>query len=279
MEMQRLKEGVKWLDDVLFGGLLKVAFERSLGRKAARLRFVQKRELEAASEFKIEIIYKKNHACEFANLCDFYGTDKGELRPGHNPYPWASHTYSDFYSGLFSHCRGGVSAVFECGIGTTDTNNPSTMGQEGVPGASLRVWRDYFPNANVFGADIDTTVLFQEDRISTFCVDQLDPKSIADLWKKVSVPSFDLMIDDGLHTFEGGSTLFLYSIHKLTPHGVYIIEDVYPSDLLLYKEFFNDMNYHVEFVVLNRPNVPLWNNNLVVVRNPQNSNWIKNVTD
>ena len=34
------------------------------------------------------------------------------------------------------------------------------MTASGKPGASLRVWRDYFNNAQVIGADIDKRILF-----------------------------------------------------------------------------------------------------------------------
>ena len=39
------------------------------------------------------------------------------------------------------------------------------MGSEGVPLASLRAWRDYFKNANIYGADIDKGILKDEERI------------------------------------------------------------------------------------------------------------------
>ena len=53
--------------------------------------------------------------------------------------------------------------IFEVGLGTNNVDVPSNMGKDGKPGASLRAWRDYFPNA-----DIDTRILFKEDKIQTF---------------------------------------------------------------------------------------------------------------
>ena len=52
------------------------------------------------------------------------------------------------------------------------------MTSTGKPGASLKVWKDYFKNAKIFGADIDKRILFQEERINTYEVNQLDPSSI-----------------------------------------------------------------------------------------------------
>lgn len=59
------------------------------------------------------------------------------------------------------------------------------MGDYGPSGASLRVLRDYFPNALIVGADIDKSVLFQEARIKTCYVDQLDAESVRRLWQSV----------------------------------------------------------------------------------------------
>ena len=69
-------------------------------------------------------------------------------------------------------------------IGTNDLNIKSNMTENAKPGASLRVWRDYFVNANIFGGDIDEKVLFEEDRIRTFFVDQLNDSSIKLMWEK-----------------------------------------------------------------------------------------------
>jgi hypothetical protein len=140
------------------------------------------------------------------------------------------------------------------------------MGFNGKPGASLRVWRDYFPNATIYGADIDKNVLFDETRIKTYYVDQLDPESITDMWRDVGVRDFDFMIDDGLHTFEAGSTLFSNSISMLAQHGIYVIEDVYGKDLRKYDEFFRQLNYRVEFISLHRVGKALEDNSLVVIR-------------
>ena len=59
----------------------------------------------------------------------------------------------------------------------------SSMGVNGQPGASLRMWKDYFPNASIFGCDIDRDVLFSEERIKTFHCDQTSAKSISNFLK------------------------------------------------------------------------------------------------
>lgn len=83
-------------------------------------------------------------------------------------------------------------------------------------GASLRMWSEYFPNAMIYGADIDETVLFGTEKIVTSWVDQLDPDSIRSMWDSIGVTNFDVMIDNGLHTFQAGKTLFENSVHMLS---------------------------------------------------------------
>ena len=215
--------------------------------------------------FSIETLYRRQPHNHFSYLCDVHGSDKGEVQETGHPYPWASHTYSDYVSRLFSHCRGQVTKVFECGIGTTDLNLVSNMGSDGSPGASLRVWRDYFPNAQVLGADIDGNILFTEDRINTFQVDQTDRASIASMWHEIG-GDVDLMVDDGLHQFYAGKTIFENSIHFLSEYGIYIIEDVQMEDLLKYHRFLSAGEYFFEIVNLHRKGHALQDNSLIVIR-------------
>lgn len=200
-----------------------------------------------------------------SELCDIYGSDKGSLKNEGHCYYWMPHTYTDYYHSLFGHCRNHISNVFECGIGTNNTEIPSNMGKDGRPGASLRVWRDYFPNARIFGADIDKEILFEEDRIITFHMDQTDEESIKQGFSHYNV-LFDLMIDDGLHSFESATCLFKNTVDKLSDTGIYIIEDVLEEDFTRYEEYFFDYAYNVEIISLHRGKYKLGDNSLIVIR-------------
>lgn len=216
-------------------------------------------------DHKIVIRYKKDATSVLGALCDEYGSDKGEIKSSGHPYHWPSHTYADFYSLLFGQRRNNIRHVFECGIGTNDPDLVSSMGQQGKPGASLRVWQDYFPRAEIIGADIDRSILFAEDRIKTHYVDQTDPRSIQQLWDSVDAESFDVMIDDGLHVYTAGICLFENSFHKLADGGVYIIEDVMPADLVRYQQYFAEKPFTVQYVNLARNRTLHTDNNLVVI--------------
>jgi hypothetical protein len=222
--------------------------------------------LKDNSTFSYTVHYEKDETNYLASLCDKYGSDKGEIKTSGHPYVWPSHTYTDYVDARFRHCRELVKNVFECGLGTMNPQFKANMGIDAKPGASLRVWRDYFPNANIFGADIDKSILFEEERIKTFHVDQTNKDSIAAMWNQISVSNFDLMIDDGLHEFPAGVSLFENSVPHLSEKGLYIIEDVNSYDMLRYRSYFAGRRFHVEYVTLTRGHIPMGDNQLVVIR-------------
>jgi len=125
---------------------------------------------------------------------------------------------------LLAERRDQIRNLVEVGIGTNSIDVPCNMGTSGIPGASLRGWRSYLPEANIHGADIDQRILFTEPRIVTFFVNQLSAESIRELWQKLG--AVDLFIDDGLHTFEANSTLLTNSFDCLAEGGIYVIEDI-----------------------------------------------------
>ena len=176
------------------------------------------------------------------------------------------HSYSEIYTILFEPRKNLVTRVFECGLGTNFSDIPSNMTPNGKPGASLRVWRDYFPNAFIVGADVDKRVLFSEDRIETFYVDQTDPLSVKSLWNDVNLDDFDIMIDDGLHTFEAGICLLENSFSRLAANGIYIIEDVLQNDAPKYRQWLDSKGYIHDLILLYRKGLDLGDNILILIR-------------
>jgi hypothetical protein len=225
-----------------------------------------KSKFEKSFNSYIVIEYMKNKNCELATLCDKYGSDKGEISESGHPYPWPSHNYTDFYSRLFLNRRDEIKTVVEIGIGTNNQNITSNMGVLGKPGASLRVWRDYFSNAMIYGGDIDKEILIEEPRIKTFFINQLDADSVKYFWNLVDKRDVDFILDDGLHTFDAGIIFFKNSFDRLSCKGYYIIEDVSPKDYIKYKNFFNKSKYNVDFIHLSTPNVEVRDNSLIMIR-------------
>ena len=118
----------------------------------------------------------------------------------------------------------------------------------GQPGASLYMWREFFPYANIYGVDLDEAILFQEDRILTFQMDQTSDISIYKALSSMGVDSFDVVIDDGLHTYSAGKNLFVHLFDSLASGGLYIIEDVVFFDVVSYIKFFSQLNISFQIV-------------------------------
>lgn len=158
-------------------------------------------------------------------LCEIMGrnrSDKGDINIQSS---W--HNYTPVYYSIFNDMREKNLRVFELGLGTNNVNIPSNMGKNGRPGASLYGWSEFFPNSSIFGADIDAEVLFNTDKINTFYCDQTNADVIKNMWSDDKLTDdFDIIIDDGLHTFDANVCFFENSIHKLKRTGYFIIEDI-----------------------------------------------------
>jgi SAM-dependent methyltransferase len=156
------------------------------------------------------------------------GSDKGAKNLSRS-----RHNYTQHYHALFGGRRHEPLRVFELGLGTNDPALPSSMGVHGVPGASVRGWARYFPNASIFGADIDRNILFETERIKTFYCDQTDTGAIAAMWDHSALreADFDIIVEDGLHLPHANLCFFFASIHKLRPGGHFVIEDVHRSNM------------------------------------------------
>ena len=142
------------------------------------------------------------------------------------------HNYTTVYQALFGRLRREPLRVFELGLGTNNPTLASSMGARGTPGASLRGWAAFFPRAQVFGADIDRTILFEDRRIRTFFCDQLDPRAIKAMWEDTPLREpFQLIIEDGLHTFAANTTFLEHSIDRVAAGGIYVVEDILEPDL------------------------------------------------
>jgi len=129
------------------------------------------------------------------SLIDNSTTDKDTL-----------HSYLDTYENLFKNKRDSVSKVLEIGI---------------ARGGSLKLWRDYFKNAEIYGIDICDRNLQDGDRIthlfninaSLFNTDYFQDK-------------IDIIVDDGSHSLNDQCT-FIEKYHSLLKDdGIMIIEDV-----------------------------------------------------
>ena len=157
---------------------------------------------------------------ELAALFNHYGSDKSSV-----------HNYHLLYAPLLGSRRNDSLHLLEIGLGTNYPDLVSTMGASGKPGASLRAFRDFCPNAQVFGADIDRRVLFEEDRIHTYYVDQTRLSSFHELSANLPDGLFDLVIDDGLHSPNANIATMLFALTILKPSAFFVVEDISSSSV------------------------------------------------
>jgi len=100
------------------------------------------------------------------------------------------------------------------------------------PGASLRAWRDFFPNADVHGVDIaPDTRIDSEQRITTHLCDSSNPNQVATTLKAIAPSIPDLIIDDGLHSAAAQIATFRNFFPALRADGLYVVEDVLPANV------------------------------------------------
>lgn len=149
-------------------------------------------------------------------LCELaikYGTDK---------ITWG---YTPIYFDKLNEGRHAVRNVLEIGVcGNRDIPNNRT-------GASLFVWRDFFPNAQIIGLDNDRNWMVEgEDRIRTFCVDAYDSASLDKVLADVGVP-FDFICDDAVHDPVPQICLINDLWPWMAPGALYAMEDVCPYKL------------------------------------------------
>lgn len=143
-----------------------------------------------------------------------YGTDKQGV-----------HSYAEAYERYFERLRSHPVKLLEIGIGGYED---PTAG-----GASLRMWKAYFPTGSIFGLDIYDKSGLSEDRITVLQGDQGDSRFLDQLGSRHG--PFDIVIDDGSHLCGH----VIGSFRALFPHvandGIYVIEDLQTSYWDIYR--------------------------------------------
>ena len=149
-------------------------------------------------------------------LAQKYGTDKTN-----KDHSYKGVTYLDIYHRYMSSKRSEVKTFIEIGV---------------KDGASLRMWKDYFPNATIYGIDIDPRCKqFAEDRIEIIIGDQNSGPFLRSLIDKFS-GGIDILLDDGSHITRHQIGTFGALYPLINPSGLFIIEDLANS----YEEWGNN---------------------------------------
>lgn len=140
-----------------------------------------------------------------SRLAILHGTDKFGL-----------HDYTPHYFALLRDLRDQPLRMLELGVGG--------FGHADRGGESLATWRDFFPNAQIAGVDIERKVLDLGPRVSIHQGSQVDAPFLADVVAHRG--PFDVILDDGSHMNAHVVESFGLLFPALVPGGIYIIEDV-----------------------------------------------------
>lgn len=100
-------------------------------------------------------LYSQFHQKDLRQLATIYHSDK-----------WNCHFYAQYYNYHFSALRHRSLNILEIGIG--GDNDPRRGG------ASLRMWKTYFPKSMIYGIDLYDKKFHEEKRIKTFQGSQND---------------------------------------------------------------------------------------------------------
>lgn len=143
------------------------------------------------------------------------------LKYGADKCPMIGHCYTPFYYEFLKDRKYTIKKVLEVGIGN---NRQIKWIPDAVIGASIRMWRDFFPNAMVYGADIAKECFFTDERIETIYCNENSEEDIKKLVEKTG-PDIDLVVDDALHHIHTQEFLFRTLMPLLNKGVTYIIED------------------------------------------------------
>jgi len=120
------------------------------------------------------------------------------------------HDYLRHYWVHFRDIRESVRNVLEIGVETD---------------RSVRMWREFFPNAVIHGLDIDPGCkAYEQERIQITIGDQSHPAILNQCLRKMSGPP-EIIIDDGSHRPDHQILSMNYLFPRMAPRGIYVIED------------------------------------------------------
>jgi len=136
------------------------------------------------------------------------------------------HNYYIEYAQHFHKKRNTALKVLEVGVYT---------------GFSMLLWERYFPNAEIYGIDINIEGIYYDnknpyqlckdkERINLFEFDGTDKEKLDEFIKKVG-GDFDIIIDDASHLGDHQIKTLIHLLPHLKKDGIFVVEDIglYPT--------------------------------------------------
>ncbi|WP_426246092.1 hypothetical protein [Nocardioides sp. LHG3406-4] len=145
-------------------------------------------------------------AMDLTELAVEFGTDK-----------WGVHRYTPHYQRHLEHLRGEEFTLLELGVGGYTRS---------IGGASLKMWKWFFPRAHIVGLDIEDKTALSAGRITVVQGDQTDEALLTALMAEHRPL---VVIDDGSHVPDHVRASFGVLFPLLPDDGIYAIEDTQTS--------------------------------------------------
>lgn len=140
--------------------------------------------------------------------------------------------YFDIYERHLSRFRGKSPVMLEIGV---------------FGGGSLAMWKEYLgTGCQIIGVDINPECKKHvNEGIDIFIGSQDDPKLIDEIFKKY--PRIDVVLDDGSHQMNHMVTSFELMYERISPDGLYIVEDTHTCYWPEYGGGLNQDGSFIEF--------------------------------
>lgn len=163
--------------------------------------------------------------CSLTEIANFHGTDKGTLGPSEE---WGGNNYADIYDAYFCQLRNSPIRLLEIGLGVTGESFDSKIdhGRNLGGGGSMKMWYDYFTNADIYGIDINHAGHLDNDRINTYVADQGNVEQLEAFIEFSGGGSFDIIVEDGTHRPDHQQISLGFFFQHLKPGGLYVVEDL-----------------------------------------------------
>jgi len=147
-------------------------------------------------------------------LADKFGSDKGSKK----------HRYTELYHMLFQPFVARPINFMEMGllIGGPEHGKSADRPTRDLP--SIRMWLEYFQQAQIIGLDVSDFSWFAHERFRFFRCDMDERANIAKV--AAELPEMDIILDDASHASHHQQAAFLELFPKLRSGGMYLIEDL-----------------------------------------------------
>ena len=140
------------------------------------------------------------------------------------------HNFCNFYE---QNLNKNVTKLYEIGV---------------LDGASLQMWSEYYPDAQIIGFDIeDKSMLKLNSNVTVKYLDQSNITQLKDL--AANSNNVDIIIDDGSHFIDHQIMTFEILFNSLKTNGQYIIEDLHTSTLLHSGYHFNNSKGTLQYLL------------------------------